>query len=969
MRELLKWFGDVYLRSTFRNSAGDVVAFAYQVGEGSVDHTVWAPPELLNLPRPAYFATSETKASDQAAAAAAALALLYLDFRDTDLSYANRCLDTAKALYRFAVANRGLGYSGGFYNSSDDNDEMAWAAVWLHTATGEASYLTDITSIADGRYTGYLKRIIQSTQDNWQNIWVHSWDTVWGGVFVQLANVLPDDAQFDYYARWNLEYWSGGEVPHRESNDTTYMAQTPAGFSVISTWGSARYNAAAQMCALIYAKHTGRNEFAAWARGQMAYIMGDNPFGYSLIVGYPTPELSAKHPHHRAAHGSTTNSMNDPPNHKHVLWGALVGGPDGKDVHVDRTDDFVYNEVAIDYNAGLVGALAGLYSFYGAGQLPIASFPPAEPTEQAYTAKGKIEQENNQRSQITITMTAQPTHPPHFVHGLSARYFFDISELVAAGQTISAVTSAVYYDEQASGYGGSTVLRGPVAWDEANGVYYMEVDWGANDVYGKRDLQLALIAAQDAQWKSNWDPTNDWSHQGLSSTASTATEYIPIYLDGVKVFGQEPPRGGTTTFALTVTRAGTGAGTVTSSTGGINCGSTCSATFASGAVVTLTATATSPSTFGGWSGACSGTAATCVLTMSAARSVTATFNGQQQTYALTVTKAGTGGGTVTSSTGGINCGTTCSANYASGAVVTLTAAATSPSTFGGWSGACSGTAATCVLTMSAARSVTATFNATYGITLTITKAGTGTGTVTSNIGGINCGTACSATYASGTQVTLTRAVSTGSTFGGWSGAGCSGTGATCVVTMSQSRTVTATFNGTPSYTLTVTKAGTGAGTVTSSTGGINCGSTCSATYASGTVVTLTAAATSPSTFGGWSGACTNATGTCTVTMSQARSVTATFNPGTTTTPCANPVTITGGQSGNFNTDGAICLRTSANVYGWGCANFQGRTVSVNGGTASATCGGGAVPLPKWSDGYTYFAITAGSYPWASLYYW
>ncbi len=888
MRELLKWFGDVYLRSTFRNSAGDVVAFAYQVGEGSVDHTVWAPPELLNLPRPAYFATSETKASDQAAAAAAALALLYLDFADSDLSYANRCLDTAKALYRFAVANRGLGYSGGFYNSSDDNDEMAWAAVWLHTATGESSYLTDITSIADGRYTGYLKKIIQSTQDNWQNIWVHSWDTVWGGVFVQLANVLPDNAQFDYYARWNLEYWSGGEVPHRESNDATYMAQTPAGFSVISTWGSARYNAAAQMCALIYAKHTGRNEFAAWARGQMAYIMGDNPFGYSLIVGYPTPELSAKHPHHRAAHGSTTNSMNDPPNHKHVLWGALVGGPDTKDIHVDRTDDFVYNEVAIDYNAGLVGALAGLHTFYGAGQLPIPSFPPAEPAEQAYTAKGKIEQENNQRSQITITMTAQPTHPPHFVRGLSARYFFDVSELVAAGQTISAVTSAVYYDEQASGYGGSTVLRGPVAWDEANGIYYMELDWGANDVYGKRDLQLALMAAQDAQWKSNWDPTNDWSHQGLSSGASTATEYIPIYLDGVKVFGQEPPRGGSMSFALSVTRAGTGSGTVTSSTGGIACGATCSATYASGAVVTLTAAAASGSTFGGWSG-----------------------------------------------------------------------------------GVCSGTAATCVVTMSATRSVTAAFNAPSGFTLTVTKAGTGTGTVTSNTGGINCGTTCSATYTSGTRVTLTRTIGSGSTFGGWGGGVCSGTAATCVVTMSQARTVTATFNGQQqqTYALTVTKAGTGAGTVTSSTGGINCGSTCSATYASGSVVTLTAAATSPSTFAGWGGACTNATGTCTVTMSQARSVTATFNPGTTTTPCANPVTITGGQSGNFGTTGAICLRTAASVYGWGCANFQGRTVSVNGGTASENCGGGAVPLPKMSDGYTYFAVTAGSFTWASLYYW
>ncbi len=805
MRDLLKWFGDVYLRSTFRDAAGEVVAFAYQVGEGSVDHTVWAPPELLNLPRPAYFATAETPASDQAAAAAAALALLYLDFRDADLAYANRCLDAAEALYRFAVAHRGLGYSGGFYNSSDDNDELAWAAVWLHTATGEASYLTDILAVSDGRYTGYLQKIIKSTQDNWQNIWVHSWDTVWGGVFVQLANVLPDDARLDYYARWNLEYWSGGEIPHRESNDTTYIAQSPAGFSVISTWGSARYNAAAQMCALVYAKHKDRPEFAAWARGQMAYIMGDNPFGYSLIVGYPTPELSAKHPHHRAAHGSTTNSMNDPPDHKHVLWGALVGGPDTKDVHVDRTDDFVYNEVAIDYNAGLVGALAGLYTFYGEGQLPLASFPPAEPAEQAYTVKAKIEQENDQRSQVTITMTAQPTHPPHFVRGLTARYFFDVSELLAAGQAISAVSSAVYYDEQASGYGGATVVRGPIAWDEANGVYYMEVDWSANEVYGKRDLQLALVAAQDAQWKSNWDPTNDWSHQGLGSAASTATPYIPVYLDGVKVFGEEPPRGGgsPTTFPLGVVRAGTGSGTVTSSPAGVSCGATCSARFATGTSVTLSAAAGAGSRFTGWSGACTDTTSTCTVEMTAARTVTATFEPSQAT----------------------------------------------------------------------------------------------------------------------------------------------------------------------AYALTVTKAGTGSGTVTSTPAGVSCGATCAAAFASGTTVTLTAAAASGASFAGWSGACTHASATCTVSMTAARTVNATFNAGATATPCASPVTITGGQSGNFNTGGAVCLRTAATVYGWGCANFAGRTVSVNGGAATGTCGGGPLPLAKSSDGYTYFAVTAGDYPWASLYYW
>jgi subtilase family serine protease len=79
--------------------------------------------------------------------------------------------------------------------------------------------------------------------------------------------------------------------------------------------------------------------------------------------------------------------------------------------------------------------------------------------------------------------------------------------------------------------------------------------------------------------------------------------------------------------------------------------------------------------------------------------------------------------------------------------------------------------------------------------------------------------------------------------------------------------------------LSVTKTGTGTGTVTSNPPGINCGSTCSYAFTNNTVVTLTAAAISPSTFGGWNGAGCSGTGTCTVTMSTAHSVTATFNSG------------------------------------------------------------------------------------------
>src|SRR5439155_1293104 len=183
-----------------------------------------------------------------------------------------------------------------------------------------------------------------------------------------------------------------------------------------------------------------------------------------------------------------------------------------------------------------------------------------------------------------------------------------------------------------------------------------------------------------------------------------------------------------------------------------------------------TATPASGSTFTGWSGGgCSGTGA-CVVTLNAATSVTPTF--ALQTFTLTVSKAGAGAGTVTSSPAGIACGAACSAPFASGTAVTLTATPDASSTFTGWSGVrCPATGA-CAVTLNAATSVTATF-ALQTFALTVSKAGAGAGTVTSSPAGIACGAACSAPFASGTAVTLTATPDASSTFTGWSG-GCSG---------------------------------------------------------------------------------------------------------------------------------------------------------------------------------------------------
>ena len=162
-------------------------------------------------------------------------------------------------------------------------------------------------------------------------------------------------------------------------------------------------------------------------------------------------------------------------------------------------------------------------------------------------------------------------------------------------------------------------------------------------------------------------------------------------------------------------------------------------------------------------------------------------------------------------------------------------------------------------------------------TFALTTSKSGTGTITSNPAGINCGSTCTYSFTSGELVTLTATPGSGYTFSNWTGA-CTGTG-TCSVTMSQIRSVTATFAVVPqlpsSYSLTVSRTGTGNGAISSAPSGINCGTSCSAAFSSGVTVQLTATPDASSTFAGWSGACTGTT-SCAVTMNEVKTVIATF---------------------------------------------------------------------------------------------
>jgi uncharacterized repeat protein (TIGR02543 family) len=355
-----------------------------------------------------------------------------------------------------------------------------------------------------------------------------------------------------------------------------------------------------------------------------------------------------------------------------------------------------------------------------------------------------------------------------------------------------------------------------------------------------------------------------WSGGGCSGTGSCA-----VTVGAANVVTAAFSK---TLYALTVTRTGSGSGTVTSATAGIDCGSDCTEPYGYNDIVTLTATPDSNSVFAGWTGAgCTGLGA-CVVTVTTSTNVAAQFTAR---HTLTVMATGAGSGSVTSNPSGITCGVDCTEVYTEGQTVVLTPTAGQGSTFAGWSGCDSVSGNLCSVTMSTDKTVHPTFaTATYSLTVTVSPSAGGD-VVSTTDNNINCGPTCIAMYAFNATVSLTATARLGYVFSGWSGA-CAGSTA-CSVTMTANKTVTASFTTIPTFALTVMKSGTGSGKVTSMPSGIDCGSDCNQTYNNNAMVVLTAVPALGSTFDGWTGACTNTTGTCTVTMTQARSVTARFS--------------------------------------------------------------------------------------------
>lgn len=511
-----------------------------QVGNGGTDHAWWGPAEVMNMSRPAYRIDSSCGGSELAAETAAAMAASSMVFRQTDSAYANTLLTHARQLYTFADTVRRkytdcITDAAGYYNSySGYNDELVWGAIWLYRATNEASYLTKAEN-----YYANLSNENQTTTKSYK--WTIAWDDKSYGCYALLAMLTGKQQYIDDTNRW-LDYFTVG-VNGQKINTS------PGGQVVVDVWGSLRYAANTAWVALLYSDWvndaTRKVRYHDFGVRQIDYILGDNPRSSSYVVGFGSNP--PRNPHHRTAHGSWSNNINEPEQSRHTLYGALVGGPSSaNDRYTDSRQDYQMNEVATDYNAGFTSALVRMYSEYGGAAL--ANFPQVEtPDGPEMFVESSLNATGSTFSEAKVLIYNRSAWPARALTNGSFRYYFTLDGDTTPGQ----ITLTTAYNQ-------CSAPTGPT--QHSGNVYYVAVSCAGQEIAPqgqsewRREVQFRITSS------GTWDPTNDWSYRSASTLAQNSN--ITLF-DGSTLVWGNAPTGGT---SPTPTRSPTTSPTVSPTT-------------------------------------------------------------------------------------------------------------------------------------------------------------------------------------------------------------------------------------------------------------------------------------------------------------------------------------------------------------------------------------------------------------------
>jgi endoglucanase len=311
--------GSVYHKLTTRNFGGFIL------------------PELETTPR--YFTPWGSAATAQFVAMTAMAAR---HFRPYDSAFADRCLSAANSSYDYLKARPDdhrpdqSGFTTGGYDSSDSDDRL-WAAAELWETTGSADALRDLETRI---------RSVRASVDrdfDWANV------KNLGLLTYLFSQREGRDQTLVTQIRDNLLSTADGIVQTRNSHGYA----RPLGTTYY--WGC--NGSVARQTLVLHAAHrlSPKPEYLDTALDALNHLFGRNVYGRSFVTGLGfRPPLN---PHDRRSGG---DKVDDP-------WpGYLVGGgwPKATD-WADIQDDYRTNEIAINWNAALIYALA---AFLDAGQ-------------------------------------------------------------------------------------------------------------------------------------------------------------------------------------------------------------------------------------------------------------------------------------------------------------------------------------------------------------------------------------------------------------------------------------------------------------------------------------------------------------------------------------------------------------------------------------------------------------------------
>jgi endoglucanase len=352
------------------------------VGNGTQDHQALSEDGYANSSRTSPRQATTGTGADVAGLNAASLALMSTLYKKYDSAYSAKCLAKAKEAYTFGKANQKFSTqqnNGEFYKANSWEDKMAAAAIELYRATKTESYLTDAKA--------FIAKV--------------------GSHYFVLGYADCGDLAYFEIKRQTGESVEGPWLTDVAftMNRKVIAASASAlikGAFINSDWGNAGKAGSAAFSAGLAFTITGDSKYLDFARSQVHWVAGLAPSTQSYVVGFGNGPTA---PHHR--NDNTIGKSSGP-----RLKGGVVSGPspsgtfdpakpeaanwsfNGSDVN-----NYKNTEVALDYNAGMVGAVAFLrdYDNPPAGMIRI--------TEALKVAPGNVDL-NTAPAAITATFEA-----------------------------------------------------------------------------------------------------------------------------------------------------------------------------------------------------------------------------------------------------------------------------------------------------------------------------------------------------------------------------------------------------------------------------------------------------------------------------------------------------------------------------------------------------------------------------------